>query len=191
MIFRAFRLDGRISTILTQRGSVIGMSLFGRYQTSWCCAGIVYSDDLMTRSGGPKPSLTPCHSLVVTERLGRRQVLRIALQRAAVDPADDRVDLLVAERHVVLELLDADARVDVPRRHLARADALLDRARPRARLLVGDERHRRDRVRLMALLTLGLKNRRDVLRERHLLAAVPCAIAGTATARTAPSAITP
>ena len=45
-------------------------------------------------------------------------------------------------------------------------DAALDRPRPRPRLLVGDERHRRDRVRLMARLALRLKNRRDVLRER-------------------------
>ena len=80
---------------------------------------------------------------------------------------DDRVDLLVAERHVVLELLHADARVDVPRRHLPRGDALLDGARPRTGVLVGDERHRRDRVRLMALLALGLEDRRDVLRERR------------------------
>src|SRR4030095_17216833 len=70
MILRDLRLVGRISTIFTQCGSVIGMSLIGRYQTSWCCAGIVYSDDLITRSGGPYPSRTPCHSLSVTSGLG-------------------------------------------------------------------------------------------------------------------------
>ena len=46
-------VDGRISTSRTQRGSVSGMSLIGRYQTSWCCGAIVYAWDVMTRSGGP------------------------------------------------------------------------------------------------------------------------------------------
>ena len=45
------------------------------------------------------------------------------------------VDLLIAQRHVVLELLDADAAVDVPRRHLTGRDAVLDGPRPRPRLL--------------------------------------------------------
>ena len=62
-------LVGRISTIFTQRGSVSGMSVIGRYHTSWPTAGIVYSDDLTTRSGAPKPSVTPCHSLFVTSAL--------------------------------------------------------------------------------------------------------------------------
>src|SRR5947207_13063481 len=70
MIFRPFKLVGRISTIFAQRGSVIGISEVGRYHTSWCSAAIVYSDDLMTRSGGPKPSRTPCHWLSVTSFLG-------------------------------------------------------------------------------------------------------------------------
>ena len=92
----------------------------------------------MTRSGGPKPSFTPFHSLSVTSGLAGGMILRIALRRSAVDPADDRVDLLVGERHVVLELLDADAAVDVPRRHLARRHALLDRAGPGTRFLERD-----------------------------------------------------
>src|SRR5712671_3172487 len=69
MMRRAFKFDGRISTIFTQRGSVSGMSDVGRYHTSWCSAAIVYSEDLITRSGGPKPSRTPCHSLSVTSGL--------------------------------------------------------------------------------------------------------------------------
>src|SRR5689334_14699125 len=63
MVLRALRFDGRISTMRTQRGSVIGMSFCGRYQTSWWFGAILYSDDLMIRSGGPKPSFTACHSL--------------------------------------------------------------------------------------------------------------------------------
>src|SRR5579859_3095215 len=69
MILRPFKFVGRISTILAQRGSVIGMSDIGRYHTSWCTAGILYSDDLITRSGGPKPSLAAFHSLSVTSGL--------------------------------------------------------------------------------------------------------------------------
>src|SRR6185503_13957555 len=70
MSFRAAWLVGRISTIFAQRGSVSGMSDIGRYQTSWWTAGIVYSDDLITRSGGPNPSLTPSHWLSVTTAFG-------------------------------------------------------------------------------------------------------------------------
>jgi len=53
-------LAGRISTILTQRGSVIGISLTGRHHTSWCTAGIVCIGAVMTMSGGPCPSRSPC-----------------------------------------------------------------------------------------------------------------------------------
>src|SRR3954451_2246332 len=66
MILRDFRFVGRISTIFTQRGSFNGMSDIGRYQTSWCSAGIVYSEDLTVRSGGPKPSRSPFQPLSVT-----------------------------------------------------------------------------------------------------------------------------
>ena len=121
------------------------------------------SDDEIRRTVSVSDTLP---LVVGHERPGRRHVLRIALRRAGVHPADDRVDLLVGERDVVLEFLHAHAAVDVPRRHLARFDAVLDRPRPGPRLFVGDERHRRDRVRLMARLTLRLENRRDVFRER-------------------------
>src|SRR5678816_4703205 len=70
MILRDLRFVGRISTIFTQRGSVSGMSDIGRYQTSWCSAGIVYSDDFTVRSGGPKPSFSPFQPLSVTRATG-------------------------------------------------------------------------------------------------------------------------
>ena len=57
--------------------------------------------------------------------------------------------------------------VDVPRRHLPVGDAGLDRARPRPRLLVGHERHRRDRIGPVARFALLLEDRRDVLGERR------------------------
>ena len=70
----------------------------------------------------------------MTSGFGGGMSFGIALRRAAVDPADDRVDLLVGQRHVVLEFLDADAAVDVPRRHLPRARRarLIERAHGRA-----------------------------------------------------------
>ena len=83
-----------------------------------------------------------------------------------IHPLDDRRDLLVAERHVVLELLHADGFVDVPRRHLARDHALPDRFRPRARFVVGHERHRGHGAFAVAVLALLLQNRGDVFSER-------------------------
>src|SRR5439155_716504 len=69
MILRDFRFVGRISTSFTQRDSVSGRSDIGRYQTSWCWAAIVYSDDFTTMSGGPNPSRTAFHSLSVMSGL--------------------------------------------------------------------------------------------------------------------------
>ena len=101
-------------------------------------------------------------ALILGPRPRRRHVLRIAFRRAVVHPADDGVDLRVGQRPIVLELLDADRLVDVPRRHLPVGDAGADRACPRPRLGVGLERHRRDRIGAVAGLALGLEDRRDV-----------------------------
>src|SRR4029450_483464 len=76
--------------------------------------------------------------------------------------------LVLAGRRVVLTLVHANARIDVRWRHLARDHALPDRAGPGARFLEGDERHRRDGIRLMALLALLLEDGGDVLREGRL-----------------------
>jgi hypothetical protein len=71
-----------------------------------------------------------------------------------------------------VKLLNPDVLLDVPRRHDAgpRSDAgpLLDGARPRPHVLVGDERHRRHAVRAVTVLAAALQNRRDVFRERRL-----------------------
>ena len=75
----------------------------------------------------------------------------------------------VAERRIALEALDADVLLDEPRRHHAgarsHAGAPLDRPRPRTHFFVGDQRHRRDAFRGVAVLTAALEDRRDVLRE--------------------------
>ena len=105
-------------------------------------------------------------ALSIRPHFRRGHVLRVALRRAGVDPLHDRLDLLVVERAIVLEALHADGVVDRPGRHRVVADASLDRLRPRPRLGVGDERHRRDRVGPVAGFALLLEDRRDVLGER-------------------------
>ena len=94
---------------------------------SCACAAFVYGVDLMMRSGGPPNSAA------------KFQTARPATYRRAACPSDRPsarrrrpsatigVDLCVAQRPIVLELLDADGLVDVPRRHLPRGDACLDR----------------------------------------------------------------
>src|SRR5262245_28588954 len=68
-----------------------------------------------------------------------RHVGRITFGGAVIDPLDDGRDLGVGERHVVLELLDADALVDVPRWHLTLDYTSADRFRPGASLGEGPE----------------------------------------------------
>ena len=67
----------------------------------------------------------------------------------------------------------ADAAIDVPRRHLARACLLLHRPRPRPDLPIGHQRHRRRRAGTVALLAGALQDRQDVLGERRRR--LPCA----------------
>ena len=105
----------------------------------------------------------------VAELARRRQVLGVAAGRARVHPSRDGLDLLVAQRVIVLEPLHADVLVDVPRRHGPGDHLLADRAGPRPRLLVGQQRHRRDGAGAVALLARALQNRRDVPGEGELV----------------------
>ena len=98
------------------------------------------------------------------ERLG--QVGGVALGRAGVDPADHGVDLGRGQRDVVLVVLDAHRRVEVPGGHEAPLDPVADAARPGARLAVVEQRHRCDARRLVTLLARPLQDRRDVPAER-------------------------
>ena len=104
----------------------------------------------------------------VVELARRRHVGGVAARRAGGRPRGERFDLPIGERRVVLELPDADGPIDVPRRHLPRFDALLDRASPGTCVLVGQQRHRRDRTGAMAVLAGFLEDRRHVFRERDL-----------------------
>ena len=100
-----------------------------------------------------------------------RQVGRVAAGRTGIGPLGDQRDFFVAERRIVLEVLNPDFLLDVPRRHYARAradaGAGLDRARPRTGLFVGLQRHRRHAARAVAVLAAALQDRRDVLGEGH------------------------
>jgi hypothetical protein len=98
---------------------------------------------------------------------GRRgHVFRIALRRASIDPAADRRDVLGTQPRVVRKR--ANRGVSEPRRHLARDDLVLDRPGPRPRVLIGEQRHRRDFTGPMADHASGVQDRSDIAREGHL-----------------------
>src|SRR5262249_15194101 len=61
----------------------------------------------------------------------------------------------------------ADVAVDEPGRHLAGADTCFDRSRPWPYVLVGHERHWRNRSWTMTLLAGALENGRQVFRKRR------------------------
>ncbi len=102
--------------------------------------------------------------------IGEHQRLRhvggIAARRAAIGPLRDLNDLFFAQRRIVLVVLNADVLLDVPRRHdaglVAQRGPRLHRAGPWPGLFVGQQRHRRDLARPMAVLTAALKNRRNI-----------------------------
>ena len=116
----------------------------------------------------PRAARTPdraCRCPAVGEIRARRQIRGVALRRAARDPAGDEVFLRGRQPPLVDER--AVRRVGVPRRHAALGDAPADGLRPRPRLGVGQERHRREFAGPVAARAVGVENRRDVLRERR------------------------
>ena len=140
-------------------------------------------NDMRLRNLDDEIGLADVPDIVVFELPWRRHVGHVALLRALVDPRRDRRDLLLGQRGVVLEFLNADVALDVPRRHQARDRLCLDRSRVRPRVFIRNQRHRRVRFGPVAVLARALKNRRDVLRERDsvtvgLSAVAPGAEAG-------------
>ena len=101
---------------------------------------------------------------------GRRRVCGIAARRAGRHPAADGGDLRIRQRRVFLERPHADVALDEPRRHLALRGLVADGAGPRPHLLVGQQRHGRDRSGAMALLARALQDRQDVAGERRVAA---------------------
>ena len=65
-----------------------------------------------------------------------------------------------------LKWRDADVLVDVPWRHFAREDLLLDRFGPRPHVLIGQQRHGREGIRPMTHLAAVLQDGRHILRKR-------------------------
>ena len=47
------------------------------------------------------------------------EILRVPRQSSGIHPVDYGGDLFVGQRPVVLEVLDADSLIDMPRRHMA------------------------------------------------------------------------
>ena len=85
--------------------------------------------------------------------------------RAAVRPRDQRRAVGVAQQPLIVER--PRRRVGVPRRHVPVADFVADRLRPGPRILVGQQRHRRDFAGPVAARAVLEDDRRDVLAERR------------------------
>src|SRR5207249_7587931 len=100
------------------------------------------------------------------------QIGWVPTRRPRVGPLRNRGDLFIAQRRVILVVLDADVLLDVPGWHRAHpvtdGGALLHRARPGSCVLVGEQRHRRDLTGPMAVLAAALQNRREVFGEGYL-----------------------
>ncbi len=108
---------------------------------------------------------------VVPEVDRRRQVGGVALRRSVVGPRLDHRQLFVAQRRVVLEVLDADVLLDVERRHGAHAvadrRAVSNAPDAPPHLVVRGEREGSAAPGAVAALAAALKDGRDVLGEGH------------------------
>src|SRR5438093_4030761 len=109
----------------------------------------------------------PCKR--IGELARRWHVGGISLRSAGVGPLDERRDFLIGYGDVIIKLPDTHVLVDEPRRHLSGHDFRLDRLRPRPRLFISQQRHRRNRAFAVTGLAMLLEDRRDVLRECDLL----------------------
>src|SRR5690242_10366688 len=94
-----------------------------------------------------------------------RRILRIALDRAAINPGDQSIDLRLSQRTIVPEM--AESGIGEPRWHLARQDRRLDRLGPGPRLLIGKQRHWPDFAGAVAFLAPVLQNRHDAFVKGH------------------------
>jgi hypothetical protein len=92
-----------------------------------------------------------------------RHIGLVAFGRARVDPRDDGVDLRLTQACVVAKA--AMLWISAPGRHLARDHFRLDRLRPGAHVLIGQQRHRPDFPGAMTVRAFAVEDRRDVLGE--------------------------
>ena len=93
----------------------------------------------------------------------RGRVLGIAFGGPAVDPFHQRVDLALLQRSIIGEM--PILRICEPWRHLPHGHRSLDRLRPRPRIFVAEQRHRRNLSWTVTGLTVFLKNGKDVFVE--------------------------
>ena len=95
----------------------------------------------------------------------RGQIGGFPFRRAAVGPAHQRRLVRLAQTTVVEEF--AVLRIGMPWRHRAFADLRGNGFRPRPRILEGQQRHRRNLARPMAVRAVLIEDRRDFLAERR------------------------
>ncbi|PYU21824.1 MAG: hypothetical protein DMG32_19580 [Acidobacteria bacterium] len=104
--------------------------------------------------------------LIRVAKLPRRRHFRwVALESALIHPSRNRRDLGVGQGWIVLEFCDADAPIDMPRRHQATPDSFLNRASPGPRVLISQQRHRSNRSGTMAGLAGALQDGSHVFAE--------------------------
>ena len=107
----------------------------------------------------------------VVELQRRRHIGRITLGSSGVRPRRDRRYLIIAQRHVVLELLDPDVLFHIPRRHgpgaVSQSRSVFDERSPRTRRLVRLQRQRSPTSGPVTVHTFLLENRSDISRECH------------------------
>ena len=103
------------------------------------------------------------------EHAFRRGGRRVARRGAGVGPARQRVELVGAQHPFLLVGVVLEPGFGKPRRHRLRLRRLLDPERPRPRLLVGEERHRRHLAGPVAGLAVRLEDGQDVLVEGRRL----------------------
>jgi hypothetical protein len=127
------------STAAARRASASIVAVFS--QSSRC--GVVGPDirllrlnDMLARNLDDEIRRPDLPRVVVRELDRRRHVGRAAPRSPGVNPAGDRRDLVVTQRGIVLEMADADAAINEPRRHLASRDPLFDSSCLRPHIVV-------------------------------------------------------
>ena len=113
---------------------------------------------------------SPFEAVIKYQRL--RRICLIAFRSAITSPLRDRCKLFIAQRRVVLVVSNAYIFFHVPGRHgsgaIAQGCLVLNQTGKWCYLLIGDQRHRRDTTRPVAVLAATLQNRFDVSVERYV-----------------------
>src|SRR5579875_2248093 len=91
----------------------------------------------------------------------RRQIPVLAVRRAVIEPGQERLFVLRRESAIIAEF--AIAWISIPGRHSPFGDDFADSVRPRQGILEGQQRHRSDLSRTMALLAVVLQDAADLL----------------------------